>query len=117
MPRTTIGERLVSAAAGAFFGAILGGAAAWIVGVYSNRLGPGAIAINGLHWIVGSAVVFAVAGMLFGSRAGTLVGYAIAAIFEFESPGESSREWHAPRWLAVAVLLGVALGMWLWFKA
>jgi hypothetical protein len=116
MPRTTIGERLVSAAAGTFFGAILGGVAAWIVGVYSNRFGPGAIAIDGLHWIVGSAAVFVVAGMLFGSRAGTAVGYAIAAIFEFESSGESSRERHAPQWLVVVVLLGVVLGMWLWLK-
>ena len=110
MSRTTIGERLTSAAAGAFFGAILGGVAAWIVGVYSNRLGPSETAVNGLHWVVASALAFAVAGLLLGSHAGTLVGEAIAAIFAFESP----REEHVPRWPAVIVLLAVAIGVWWW---
>ena len=87
----------------------------WLLGVYSNRLGTSQIPVDGLRWVSGSALAFALAGLLFGSHAGTLVGKAITAIFEFERNDEgSSSEWHAPQWLVVVVLIGVVIGVWWW---
>jgi len=114
MSRITIGERLIAAAAGAFFGAIIGGVLAWMFGVYSSRLGPSETPIDGLHWVSGSAFAFALVGLLLGSHAGTVVGKAITAIFDFERGDERASEWHAPQWLVVAVLLGVTIGVWWW---
>jgi hypothetical protein len=56
----------------------------WLLGVYSSRLGPSSINMEITWWVSAGAIAFGLVGLLFGSKVGTAVGAAIAAIFHFE---------------------------------
>jgi hypothetical protein len=106
----TLSERAAAALVGAVVGALLGSVLAWLLGVYSNTLGPGQVAVSFPKWAVGGAAVFGGLGALFGSSVGTLLGAVIAGI----SSLEGSEERHIPWWAIVPVMLGVAcLVLWL----
>jgi ABC-type uncharacterized transport system permease subunit len=108
----SFGDRLFSAALGALFGALIGLACAWIFGVYSNRLGAGAM--DGIvikNWMAYGAIVFGVLGLLVGSKAGGAVGGAIASLINFE---DTNHDPQVPTWFAVIFLIAVAFCVW-WF--
>jgi hypothetical protein len=107
MPRLTTGDRASAAAVGLFLGAIIGFALAWLVGVYSNTLGPAGAAVDFQLWVGFGALGFGVVGLLFGPFVGTLLGLTISDIFKFERVED-----HAPTWLLVLVLLAVVAGVW-----
>ncbi len=46
MARLTIGDRVAAMFVGAVIGAIIGAAIAWLLGVYSNTLGPSMISLS-----------------------------------------------------------------------
>ena len=100
----TFSERLVSALLGMLFGALIGLACAWLLGMYSQRLGAGAFPVSFQKSALGGAAFFGIAGALFGASAGTLVGRAFAAMFAFERREEDG----LPLWGEVLlVVLGV----------
>ena len=107
-PRPDLGERLVSGAVGALFGAIIGGVLAWVFGVYSGTLGPGGMAMGPKAWIMLPAAAFGVSGLVFGSDVGTMIGAVIKAMVEFEKGPEDP-------WPLLQLLLAVAIiavGAW-----
>ena len=102
MLRLTIGDRLSAAAVGLFFGAIIGFALAWLIGVYSNTLGPSNTPVDFKHWVGLCAIGFGIVGLMLGPFVGTLLGSAISGIFKFEQAEES-----IPTRLLVNILLVV----------
>jgi hypothetical protein len=109
MSRITLGERLVSAALGAVFGAIIGFVLAWLFGVYSQTMGSGSMSVQIRYWIAGGAGGFALLGFIVGSDAGTLIGTVFGALLDFEDQNSGSRAW------PVVVVLLVVLALWWWF--
>ena len=107
MSNLTAADRISAAVVGSVFGAIVGFALAWIIGVYSNTLGPGIASVSFRHWITGCAIGFGVVGLLFGPYVGTLLGSVIRGIFEFESADK-----YVPTWIIVLVLLAIITGVW-----
>ena len=107
MPRLTIGDRLSAAAVGLFFGGIIGFALAWLIGVYSNTLGPSGTAVDFKHWVGFCAIGFGIVGLIFGPFVGTLLGSVISGIFKFEQTEDST-----PTWLLVLILLVVVAAVW-----
>ena len=88
---------------------MIGFAVAWLLGVYSNTLGPGQIPVSIADWVIGGAAIFGCVGAALGSSVGTLLGNVIAALFAFER-GESA---DVPRWLVAVVIAGAVLfGIW-----
>ena len=108
MPKFSLGDRLVSAAVSAVFGAIIGCVLAWLFGVYSSTMGSAGSLVDFRQWVLWSALVFGLIGLLLGSHAATIVGMVISGIFQFERAPASG-----PRWLVVAVFV-VAFGVWWW---
>src|SRR5688500_2416984 len=105
MAKPSISERVVAAVLGSVFGAVTGSALAWLVGVYSNALGPGQVNVSFTRWVLSGAVGFGVLGAVLGSAAGTVVGNVIAAIFAFER-----LESEPTPWWVVILLLAVVMG-------
>lgn len=109
----TFGERVASAAFGALFGAIIGAALVWLLGVYSQTLGPSRRVLDGSDWILGTSAVFALLGFLLGSHVGTVVGGVISGLIEFE---RQDRNPEVPTWLVVVVLVGAAVATVWWLS-
>lgn len=110
MAQPDLSERVAAGFVGVVFGAVIGIALAWLLGVYSTSLGPGQVAVSVWRFAIASAAFFGVIGVLFGSAVGTLLGNVIAGLFAFESAHED----HIPTWLVVCVLVGaVAVALWL----
>lgn len=107
MSQLTIGDRVVAGAVGAVIGALIGLALAWLFGVYSNTMGAGVASVTFSQWALATGAAFALVGLLFGPVVGTLLGMAIAAIFEFEYA-------QFPIWVFVALLVFACLGLWWW---
>lgn len=104
-------ERLAAALVGAVFGAIVGLASAWLVGVYSQSLGPTQLTVSFAKFALGGAALFGGIGVVFGVSVGTLLGTAIACLFAFERGPEDE---HVPVWLVWLLLFGAAGFGW-WF--
>ena len=107
MTSLTTSDRISAAAVGAVFGAMVGFALAWIIGIYSNTLGSGFAEVSFKHWATGCAIGFGVVGLVFGPYVGTLLGSVISGIFEFESADK-----HVPTWPIVLALLAIIAGVW-----
>ncbi|HEY8360349.1 MAG TPA: hypothetical protein VIL30_23075 [Ramlibacter sp.] len=110
MAKPSFSERVVASVLGCVFGALIGLALGWLLGVYSSTLGPGQVHLPVSTWILSGAAIFAVLGFVLGSEAGAVAGSVIAAIFAFE-------RWDSqgPPWWGVLGVLAVAAGAWLWF--
>lgn len=91
-------------------GGIVGLALAWLLGVYSNTLGPSRVTFGVPGFVLKVSVTFALVGLLLGPHVGTVLGNVIRLIFAFESLEQ--REIHAPAWLVVVVLGTVVFGVW-----
>ena len=81
-----LSDRITYAVIGAVFGLAIGATFFWLLGVYSNTLGPTGWISSPSKFIVGVALGFAAVGFIFGSSVGTAAGNTISAIFEFERP-------------------------------
>lgn len=114
MSRLTLGDRLSAAAVGLFFGAIVGFALAWILGVYSSRMGAAVVAVDFRHWVAYCALGFGAVGLLLGPFVGSLIGSVINLIFQFERVDHPDPE--VPTWLVFVVLVAVVAGVW-WFSS
>ena len=101
---------MASALFGAVWGALIGGMLAWLLGVYSQTLGAATMYVNARNWITGSAILFAMLGLIFNLGIGSIVGSVLNAIFQFESAENRSV---APSWLANTLLfIVVCFLMW-----
>ena len=108
MPPVTLGERLAAGAIGAIFGALIGAACAWLLGVYSSQLGAGSMHVSFKNWMLLPAAGFGISGLIFGSDVGTMIGAVIKAMYEFEKGADDP--WPLLQLLfAVAV---IAIGAW-----
>ena len=105
----SISERVAAAFVGVVFGCVIGVVLAWLIGINSNTLGAGQLAVSFPKWALGGALFFGGIGALFGSSVGTVIGNFIAGIFAFEQASEDQ----VPRWLMVA-LIGAAVGVGPW---
>ena len=108
--RLSLTDRLTYAALGAAFGAVIGFNLFWLIGVYSNTLGPTGFVSTPAKLIALVAAAFAAVGFIFGPSVGTAIGNTIAAIFEFER----ASFYEPPTWLVVLVLAAVAFAVWHW---
>jgi cytosine/uracil/thiamine/allantoin permease len=108
MAKLTLSDRIASAFVGAVVGAVIGSFVAWMVGVYSNSLGPSHISVSFGKVVLAVASFFALLGLIIGPKVGTVMGNTIAAVFEFESP----RNQDVSTLLGVLVLAAVAIGVW-----
>jgi hypothetical protein len=106
-------DRVIYAAIGALFGALIGAACWWLYGLaYSLRYdGPG-IDPSLLHWVKQFGAVFAITGFVLRDKAGDVVGHLVGAIFNFEADRHQA---DLPVWLAVLVLAGIAALIWFQF--
>ncbi|MEJ8855087.1 hypothetical protein WKW79_10940 [Variovorax robiniae] len=107
MQQLSWADRICSAVLGALFGAIVGLAIAWLVGVYSNTLGAAAGPLCFTCWSSGCAALFGVIGLVFGPAVATVLGHVITGIFEFERLA-------LPLWVVIASLLAAA-AWFLWW--
>jgi len=112
MSRITLSERIASGFVGLFIGAVIGAALAWLLGVYSHTLGTARISVSALNFVLGTALIFCAAGVLFGSYVGTLLGSTVALLFEVE---RQDRNPEVPRWLVLLLLFSVVGGVWWYF--
>ncbi|WP_293935950.1 hypothetical protein [Iodobacter sp.] len=112
MKNISLSERLASAFIGAIFGAVIGFIMAWLLGVYSQTLGPGQVHVSIAKWIGTSACIFALIGLLIGQHIATMIGNALTALLEFETIGDNG----FPSWWKLIILLVVIGGGWLWLK-
>lgn len=110
MSRLTLGDRLTAAAVGLLFGGIIGFALAWLLGVYSNRLGAAVVAVDVRHWVVYCAMGFGAVGLVFGPFVGTLIGWVVNVIYQTER--EDHRNPEVPGWLLLPVLVGIVALVW-----
>ena len=108
MSKLTLGDRIASGAVGAVIGAALGLVLLWLLGVYSNTLGPASIHVSVVKWLFSAATIFALVGFVFGPVVGTILGAVISAVFRFERQGELD----PPIWLVLVVLGVVAFCVW-----
>ena len=102
----SLSERVASAFFGAIIGGIVGCVLAWLLGVYSNTLGPSSISLSFSHWVVGSSIIFALLGFVLGRSIGSLLGDVINGIYVFERGDDGTSSW----WVWLLVLL-VAAGL------
>lgn len=109
----SIGERVVSAFLGALLGALVGAILFWLVGVYSQTMGPGRVAPDAARWILAVSGVFAGLGLIIGSHVGSAIGMVLAWLFEFERQDANPE---VPTWFAIMVLIGVVVAVAWWFK-
>jgi fluoride ion exporter CrcB/FEX len=104
-------ERLVSAVLGALWGALLGLLLAlffhYVVG---SDFDKGFLIVNWKNTIVGSAVVFAILGLVFKATAGTIVGTLMSWVW---SVIEHDRKVHEFSIWSVLLVLA-ALAYWLY---
>ena len=107
----TIGERIAAAFFGAVFGALIGLILVWLFGVYSQSMGPGRFVPDAVRWVAASSGFFALIGLIVGSHVGTALGWALSAIFEAE---RERNDFEVPTWLAIALVVAVAYGVYLW---
>lgn len=112
MSRVAIGDRVASAFVGAVVGALVGFALAWLLGVYSNTLGPSQVVFGIPRFVLKVSATFALVGLFIGPHVGTVLGNVITSIFAFESL--EHRDSHLPGWLVIVVLGLVLFGTW-WF--
>ncbi|HQT30667.1 MAG TPA: hypothetical protein PLE48_06435 [Thiobacillus sp.] len=103
------GERLTSAILGGLFGAFIGLALAWLLGVFSQTLGVGKLHPDVATWLGLGALAFALLGLLFGRHLGTFVGNVLNALFQFED-ARNYEFLNGIFWIMLAVLL---IGGWL----
>lgn len=108
----SLSERLVCALLGAAFGCLIGFVIAWLLGVFSATLphfGIGPREVSVARSMAAAAAFFALAGLLFGSVAGALVGLALHAIFKFERLYQDRQPW----WLELLLVAGALVSV-LW---
>jgi hypothetical protein len=111
MRNLSFGERLSSAGFSALFGLLIGAILTWLLGVYSQTLGPSDIDLNAKHLIFGTSAVFALLGFILGSNVGTIIGSAFSWLYEFE---RQDHEFGLPTWLKFLVITFIAIGIfWL----
>ena len=101
----SLSERVVSALLAGVFGAVLGAVLAWLLGIYSNTLGPAFMEVSFAQWVGGGAVVFAVLGAVFGTAMGGFIGDCISAIVAFERLDGDRNPW----WIILALIVGVVI--------
>ena len=110
MTKLTIGDRVASAFVGAAIGSVLGVAMTWLLGVYSNTLGPSQIGVSFVKLTGAVALGFAILGFAIGPKVGTALGNTISGIFEFERALDNE----LPSWVVILVLAGIVFCAW-WF--
>jgi ABC-type uncharacterized transport system permease subunit len=113
MSRITLADRIASAFVGAVVGVLVGLVLAWLLGVYSNTLGPSQLVFGVPSFVLKVSATFALLGLVLGSHVGTLLGNVISLIFAFETL-ERRDDVELPRWFVLVVLGLVILGVW-WF--
>lgn len=109
MSDITLGERITSSVLGAIFGALIGFILFWLLGVFSQTLGPGQVHGEFENWIGTSAAIFAFVGFLFGRHIGTLLGNILNALFQFED----QRNYEFLNWFPGIIIALLAIGIWL----
>lgn len=109
MMNIPLGERLTSAVLGGLFGALIGLALAWLLGVFSQTLGVGTLHPDVATWLGLGALTFALMGLLFGRHLGSFVGNVLNALFQFED-ARNYAFLNGVFWIMLAVLL---IGGWL----
>ena len=113
MPKLTFVDRLACGVAGILFGAVIGFALSWLLGVYSNTLGPGRAPIDIGQWILWSSGLFGFIGLAVGPAVGSLIGTLIASIYHFEN----AANYEKPSWLVLCLLLAFGAGAWWWLSS
>jgi len=111
MSRITIGDRIASAFVGAVVGVLIGLVLAWLLGVYSNTLGPSQLVFGVPSFVLKVSATFALLGLVLGPHVGTLLGNVISLIFAFET-FERRDDVELPRWFVLVALGLVIFGVW-----
>jgi len=109
MSTITLGERITSAVLGALFGALIGFILFWLLGVFSQTLGPGQLRGEFEQWLSTGAVIFALLGFILGRHIGTLAGNLLNALFQFED----QRNYEFLNWFLLIALALLLIGLWL----
>jgi hypothetical protein len=105
----SLGDRLVAAAFGAFIGAGFGFVIALLLTGTSRYIRYGEYDPSFPGWMLGSAAVFALLGLLLGSRAAELLGNAISGVLHAEA---YAYWWYwGLRGLGIFILIGMAVSM------
>jgi hypothetical protein len=127
MPKIKVFDRVATGVLGAIIGGIVGFAISWLLGVYSNTLGPSHAAVDFIHLVLYAAVFFGLVGFVFGPVVGTMLGSVIAAIYHFEGgpteersfslqfPKERAFSLDIPTWFVVVTVVGIVVAVWWWF--
>ncbi len=108
-------ERLSYAVIGFVLGTVLAGVLWFLYDQGASRHSGG----NGPHWgliqwvkYVGGG--FAVLGFLVKDRVGSAIGGSLSNVYASESYDGNNPQ--VPRWLAVIVLVGVVVGVWIFMR-
>jgi hypothetical protein len=112
MANSTFTGRIISAAIGSIFGAIIGFILAWLLGVYSQTLGSGEVHTNLAKWVGIGAVFFGALGFIVDEHIGTIIGHVLNALFQFED----QRNYEFGGWFIWTLVIVLLVGGWLWFK-
>lgn len=112
MKRDWIKDRLITAVVAAFFGALVGLAAAWIISAPGKRDHTFMRSIDVLEWMQNGALFFGFMGLAFGASTGTFVGWVIKTLFETQHKTFTYNGW-IPNWVIVLLVAGfVAYLLW-----
>ena len=109
MSDITLGERITSAVLGAFFGALVGFILFWLLGVFSQTLGPGQVQGEFEKWLSTGAAIFGFVGFIFGRHIGTLLGNILNALFQFED----QRNYEFLNGFLLIIFALLLIGVWL----
>jgi hypothetical protein len=105
----SLGDRLVAAGFGAFVGAGFGFLVALLLTGTSRYISYGEYDPSFQGWMIGTGAVFALLGLVLGSRAAELLGQAISGVLHAEA---YAYWWYwGLRGLGLTILIGVAVSM------